>query len=254
MLFLSRELMASFEDLAFQRFEQQLLSHVREHFPGHVRYLGEQGALRVIRNGCALAEERGFKSERDLSLYTDLTLMLGAGFDSDPQMVWVPEIMEDPTLTDPRSRMDALWDQAMLYLEHVLGPDAVLPKRAYERDRSQKNRWRRLVGIGRLTAMNEQTLLEYFHGIWPEKAEYVGADALRTLVAQGLETASRHVSTSVGLAEFLIHAFLFGHQFHADPQYPWVSEILKDKTMGDGHERIVQIAVAFDTHLKEALN
>ncbi|WNG41389.1 hypothetical protein F0U61_52635 [Archangium violaceum] len=255
MFSIPRSMLEGFEQVAFQRYQQGLIFHIREYLPGHATYLSEQQLLRVIQRGCELAEGHGFKTERDLCLYTDLTLMLGSGFDSDPQLEWVPEILKEPVLVDPRSRMDALWDQAMDYMDHILGPGGVFPKRAYRKDRSQKDRWRRMVGIGRLTATDEEALLSYFDDIWPEKARYVGGTALRTLIREGRKTAEGYgIRNGVGQAEFLIHAFLFGHQFHADPQYPWAHDVLGDEKVSYDQEKIVRMVKAFDEHLNEALS
>ena len=132
MLTISRLQMNLLEQVATKQHQQELLLHTCEHFPGHARYLGEQGLLRVIRHGCELAKKHGFETERDLCLYTDLTIMLGVGFDSDPQLEWAREILEDPLLVDPRSRMEDLWDQAMFYVERVLGPEDVFPRLPYQ--------------------------------------------------------------------------------------------------------------------------
>lgn len=76
MLTIPRSQMKLFEQLAFERYQQSLTAHIREHFPGHAEYLGDQGVLRVIQHGCEIAEARGFESERDLCLYTDPVLPL----------------------------------------------------------------------------------------------------------------------------------------------------------------------------------
>jgi hypothetical protein len=249
MLTISRSQMNLLEQIAFQQYEQRLILHIREHFPGHAGYLGDQGLLRFIRHSCELAEKHGFETERDLCLYTDLTIMLGIGFDSDPQLEWTREILEDPLLVDPRSRMEDLWDQAMLYMERVLGPDGVFPQHPY-----QVARRLRLARTSPVTDSNENTLISYFHDLWPEKTRYVDATALCAMIGKSKEAAACYgIRHELGQIEFSIHAFLFGHLFHADPLYPWITDILNGDRAIDGHEKIHQMVSTFDAYLSTAL-
>ena len=138
--------------------------------------------------------------------------MLGTGFDTDPQLAWAPEILHDSTLVDPISRMDDLWDQAMVYMEQVLGPDGVFPNWAYQRERRQ----RRAIPHA-IAGATEDTLLSYFYDIWPEKAEYVGTDTLHTMIGETKKAAESYgINHEREQAEFSIHAFLFGHLFFTD--------------------------------------
>jgi hypothetical protein len=241
--------MRLFEQLAFERYQQSLITHIREHFPGQAEYLGEQGVLRVIQHGCELAQARGFETERDLCLYTDLTIMLGAGFDSDPQLEWAREVLDDPILVDPRNRMDDLWEQALIYLERVLGHEEVFPSRAY-----QAARQHRLARTRNLTASDQNTLISYFQDIWPEKVRYVGTEALRTLLGRSKENAARYgIHHDLGQVEFAILSFLFGHCFHADPLYPWVEGTMRGSGASDGQERLRRLLEAFDERLERVL-
>ncbi|MFY0573876.1 hypothetical protein ACN28S_05430 [Cystobacter fuscus] len=139
--------------------------------------------------------------------------MLGIGFDSDPQLEWAQEIMEEPNLVDPRSRMDDLWDQALCYMERVLGPRAAFPAMAWRAAQRQ-----RLARAPCLTVVGQDRLLAQFHDIWPEKACYVGAKALCGMAAQAQEAAIRYgILHDTEQVEFCILSFLFGHRFYEDP-------------------------------------
>ena len=105
-----------------------------------------------------------------------------------------------------------------------------------------------------ITASDENTLISYFHEVWPEKARYVGATGLRTLIGKSKEAAARYgIRHDAGQVEFSLHSFLFGHLFHSDPLYPWVDDILKSDRAMDSLERVRQLVDAFDVHLHAVL-
>lgn len=250
MLIIRKEQMEVFEQAALKQYQKGLISHVREHFPTHAEYLGDQGALRVIEHGCAGAQDYGFETERDLCLYTDLSIMLGVGFDTDPQLPWASKILRDESLKDPWDRMDMLWDKAMEYMVHVLGPDEVFPVRAY-RFAAQRLR---LDSPGLATESIENTMIPNLEAIWPEKVKNVGISRLIEFLRKSLDvTHSFGVTHYQGQAEFAVLAFLLGHHFFNDPVYPWAQEILKDFRIQDGQERMARMRRAFQKRLDKAL-
>ena len=248
MLTLSQNQLDRLGQVAFEEYLQRLVLHLRERFPGHAGYLTQEQLLRVARHGCERAEQHGFETERDLSLYTELTVMLGAGFDSDPQLEWAGEVLRDASLEDPRSRMDDLWEAALFYLDRVLGPKVVFPHLSY-----QVAREHRQAGKRTFTASDTGGLIACFRDIWPEKTRYVGTATLGALIEGSRDAAARYgIRDDLGQAEFAIHAFLFGHQFHADPLYPWTDDILRNGT-ASGTERASKLVSAFEAHLDPVL-
>src|ERR1041384_3496830 len=122
MLNIRPDQIAVFEQAALQNFEDRMLAHLKNFAPNHSKTLREDEVRVVIRHGMKQAESHGFTSERSLRIYTELMLMLGAGFDSDPQLQWVAELLKDETITDEVTRIDRLQERAWAYVDDVL-PD-----------------------------------------------------------------------------------------------------------------------------------
>ncbi|MET0403994.1 MAG: hypothetical protein ABW123_16400 [Cystobacter sp.] len=222
-MLIQRTQLALFTQFFFQDYQQDLVRHFGEHYPQQTLLLGVPGLLQAIQNGCTQAERHGFETKRDLCLYTHLTFMLGIGFDSDPQLEWAQEILQDPLLVDSRSRMHDLWEQAMIYMERVVGPKGIHPQHVLQTVQ------RRDMARDRVSqAQDEDVLLSFFQEVWPEKASYVGTTALRVLISQNRRAAAGHgIVDGPGREEFALHAFLFGHRFHVDPLYSWDRFMIK---------------------------
>lgn len=247
MLRISREQIDGLTQVELWRYEQALGRHVSEHFPRHAAYLGHRGILQVVRRGAFLAIEHGSDSERDICLYTDLAIMLGSGFTTDPVLSWAQDILADPTLADPRARIDGLWAQAMAYMNRILGIDGIFPVHAYQAH------GRRRGGRACPTSTDENTLISYLHEIWPEKAEYAGAANLRSLLRECRDVAARHgVRGDAAYSELLIHSFLLGHRFYDDPLYPSAAGVMNDDAVHP-EERVDRMVMALDAHLRAVL-
>jgi len=225
MLTIRREQIRVFDQEAVKRFQEGLIPHLNEHFPAYVKYLGGQGIRRVIELGCRNATHHGFDTDRDLCLYTDLSIMLGAGFDTDPQLPWAGSILRDPGLRDPWDRMDKLWDTAMEYLVRVCGPDDVFPEKTYRLAIRQLP----LKGPAFAPESMVNAVSRFLEEIWPEKAEDIGSPGLIRSVGRSLAEAGRFgITHPGGKADFAVFAFLLGHHFFRDPVFPMAQNILDD--------------------------
>lgn len=232
---------------AYECFKDSLIPRFQENYPWHAGYLGRSGMKRVIDNACANAEKWGFDSKRDLSLYVDLSVMLGAGFDTDPQLSWVSTTIKegypaDATAPTP-AVMSVLWTQAMMYLTHILGKSRVFPQAQYQSDSSL---WKR--GDQRYVH-DDTTLLGYLQRLWPEKASLVGDDALYTLIVRAKDLAQHlQLPSDSGRNRLAVYAFLFGHRVHQDPFYPWTAEALAINGVSP-QLRLDQLIEGFERHL-----
>jgi hypothetical protein len=79
--------------LEFSTFERWVVSHMREHFPSQCANLGDTELLQLARAGIAKARRHGFVKKSDLCRFADLTLVMGADFDTDPGMPWAAVIL-----------------------------------------------------------------------------------------------------------------------------------------------------------------
>ena len=110
-----------FEELRavpLEGFEDQMVAHLREHFPDDCRAM-DDAALRVwIRYGIERAEAHGLSSQRDVCKYLNLMMTFGRDFDvQEPTARWARPILGDPEISDPSARIERLCEEAMRALE-----------------------------------------------------------------------------------------------------------------------------------------
>ena len=93
MLKIRSEQISVFEIAAVRNFEDRMLAHLKDFAPNHSKILSDDELRVVIRYGMKKAEDHGFTSERSIRIYTELILMLGSSFDTDPQLPWAEELL-----------------------------------------------------------------------------------------------------------------------------------------------------------------
>jgi hypothetical protein len=113
MLIIRQEQMDEFIRTAAKSFEDWMVAHLTEFFPGECRVLGYPEVRATIRYGIEKAERYGITTEREVCKYIDLMYALGQDFDSNPDLPWVQEILQDETLPDPEERMVRLCHMAV---------------------------------------------------------------------------------------------------------------------------------------------
>jgi hypothetical protein len=88
----------------------------------------------------------------------------------------------------------------------------------------------------------EQRVVDRLWAIYPEKCDYVGDEAIRTLIPRGVRLAGTHsVSSDLGVAVFIGLMFALGHGFARDPKFPWIQAVLTDPGTTDADQRVHQI-------------
>lgn len=210
MFVIDRGQWARFQQGAQAQFEQTLAAHVRSQYRDCVVQLDDRALVVVIRAGCRAARRLGFATEIALRRYTELAVMLGSGFSTDPQLEWAQEVLSDPMLSDPRARLDALCERADDYRERVLAPGEVFPGRALRAALAHPLSSR---GRGRVPSPDAVPVM--LRGVWPEKAHYLGDESLGRMATA--------VSTGEATIDVITLGFLFGHRFAVDPLYPWLA-------------------------------
>ncbi len=225
MLTLRREQMETFEMAALGAFEGYMMAHLRKHFPRVADLLGESGMRQLVRQGYARARPHAFTTRREVCLFVDLQIMLGCGFDTDPQLPWTEPILGQESAPSSTPRINRLYTAALAYLDRVVGADQVFAAKPLHLLRVSplpelQSRLRKGIESGALPELRR---------LWPEK--YDGLDPLRLalLVRHGRASAQRHgLADEAVVGFYLMLMFLFGHQFDQDLQYPLLSQVMHD--------------------------
>src|SRR2546421_745613 len=113
--------MKAFEHAAARDFKLRMSQHLKQSFPKHCQILGEERLESVIDYGWARANSYGLVAENAIILFTELMFLLGRGFDTDPQLPWTTEILTKKEFPDEATRLQSLYDKAIVYLNRVSG-------------------------------------------------------------------------------------------------------------------------------------
>jgi hypothetical protein len=105
--------------VSMRNFEDRVLEHLRESYPGEVETRGELKTREAIREGTQKARGYGLVSEVDVVLYIDVMFRLGPDFDNHPKYPWAREILQGLDNQDPATKAVRLDERAS-----ALGPQA----------------------------------------------------------------------------------------------------------------------------------
>lgn len=245
MLKIRKEQYEEMGKISLKRFEDSMVEHIKEFFPENYDALGEPVVRNVIEYGVDRAEAHGFETEPDVNMYIDLMLLLGSHFDTDPQLPWVKEILEDETIADPVVRTEKLYDQAIEYLDHIEGPEDEHLLNALD-EVSEIS----FEDLPLAPSYNiEKTTVSFLQRIWPEKCRTLGNDTLNRLIRYGTESAQRYQITGQrGVVLYTVLMFILGSGFDTDLQFPWAASVLKEEsTINEAAriDRLYEEAMAF---------
>ncbi len=243
MLTIRTDQIAVFEQAALRNFEDRMIAHLRDFAPNHSKLLTEDEMRIVIRHGMKQAQSHGFTSERSIRIYTELMLMLGSSFDTDPQLLWAAEFFNDKKLTDEVTRIDRLQERAWAYVDEVLpdfgnAADESSPRSFIQQIRQLLHERDEVLQPAATAEFYERAIAQFKQGL-PRKSELLGEESLRRLINRGIQLArSYQITTERGCAFFVAGMFMLGSGFDKDPHIPWVTRILNDQSISDQKERV----------------
>ncbi len=228
------EQIAVFESADSTHFMLRIFQHVREAFPKHSSLLGEPGIREVVRYGIEQSRAFGLSRQSPVSLFIDLTLLLGRSFHADPQMPWAGDILSDTSLPDELTRAQRLHAAATRYLDIVSGPenefiDAAQRRCMYEPAHAQ-------TGSGSGFVREVSVRLER---IWPEKYRQMDEESRLALIQGGAAKARAYGSDSeTGTLVCTALMYMLGSGFDEDPLFSWAHRVLVDAAGQDPAVRI----------------
>lgn len=227
-----------------------LAAHLRDHFPGQCEILGHVPLRKTVALGLENAAGYGLLSERDVFLYLSVMFMLGSFFDTDLQFPWAGPILNRNNFPDGYTKVQALYDAAMDYLDRTVGENE-------EEHLKVLLRVKRLDPDGAAERVGPDFtpgMIGLFREIHPRKAAHLGNDLLEKLIAAGAESASKYgITGERGRTVTLLHMFLIGSGFDRDPQFPWAEAILNDAALSGEDEKADRLYRAAMDHLNRSL-
>lgn len=227
-----------------------LTAHLRDYFPGQCEILGDAQLRKTVSLGLENAAGHGLLSEKDVFLYLSVMFMLGSFFDTDLQLPWAGPILHGSHFPDPDTKVQALYDAAMDYLDRTVGENeeehlkVLLRVRKLDPDHAAE----------RVESNFTPGMIGLFQALHPRKADLLGDDLLEKLIAAGSESALKYgITRERGRTVYLLHMFLIGSGFDKDPQFPWAEAVLNDTAVSGEDERVDRLYRAAMDHLSRSL-
>lgn len=242
------EQVQAFEKAGVQRFEVEMIAHLKGYSPGHAKVLGDEGLLKVIRFGTERAARYGLTFSGPIRLYIELIFQLGSEFDTDPQYPWAGEIFAKSNATNQMVEADRLFDATLKYLDATAGED-----REWARASLRWARHEPYEGLPLNSPSWMSESLARLRRISPQKCDYVGAEALQRLLGKALDYSRKQGITS-GNGVALVGALMFsaGHGFYADPHLPWIETTLS-RSADDPNQRMDRLHAKLMAYLDRVI-
>jgi hypothetical protein len=106
--------MDAFSQVEVQKFEDWMVSHLKQFFPTQSQALGEPQLREMISHGIRRAADHGITTERDVCKFIDLMIVFGRDFDRDNKSAWAGQILANRKTA--RSKIRSLYEAAELRL------------------------------------------------------------------------------------------------------------------------------------------
>jgi hypothetical protein len=240
--------MQAYKTSADISFEDEMVQHLVQFAPGNARVIGESGIRTVVQLGLKRARGYGFTYRGPLRFYLESMISFGSYFDTDPQLPWAAEILNDRSSADEMQRAGRLYDQTHGYYQEVMGPDNSYGIEAVRRIVASQPE--AFTGGG---AFKDRVLRGLAY-MYPQKSAYIGDIVCRLLISRGAEAAAGYKITSepgVGLLIGLM--FGFGYGVLTDPLYPWVERTLTDTLVVRPDDRAARLYDKVKIYLRRVL-
>lgn len=91
-----------------RQFSAQMRAHLREHFPSQTSAMSEPRLEAFVDKAIERARTHGLTSKRDVCLYLNVSMTLGASFEEAPSTAWAGEFLSDPDVPAPSERISRL--------------------------------------------------------------------------------------------------------------------------------------------------
>jgi hypothetical protein len=234
---------------ASDTFVAEMAEHLQSFAPKVCEVVGEPGVRRIAESGIERARNYGLTNRGPVRFFLELTCILGVGFDTDPQVPWAAETLNERSIQTDMLRADRLYERMVVYLDHVAGPNNQYATEALERALNFNHQAAPQEGWSQQAMMN---VMAHMH---PQKYEFIGEDVAAAIVRNAATQAEIYgLPAQRGAAALLAGMqFAMGYRICEDPFYPWIAATLKDPRTVDGEHRLDRLASKLRTYGKHVL-
>ena len=232
-----------------QKFEDEMVEHLKKFAPRHWKVMGEPAGRQVIKLGIAQAEQYGLTNRGPVRFYIELMLMFGSYFDADPQHPWASEVLSSSEAVHQDVKAKRLYEAMNTYMSKV-----VEPERQHLREAVRPLLDAQFEDVVKPGADLEHVILDALHSTCPARWEYVGKRTLKRMVQHGFMLAKDHgFESDKGRVLMVILALVVGHRFPDDPLNPWIVRRLTNPRWPDPNKQVDELASKSLLYLKHIL-
>lgn len=213
------------------RFKARMGAHIRAFAEDRIAAAGDDGLRLFVDRRVDEAIAFGLRQRGPVRCWLELSVVLGAGFERDPQHA--PLLPDIDAQQWPMPYAQRLHANASAYLRECFGADRAILGRVIGQVVTQE-----LPRAGDVATF----LLDTVRDVWPERIEFAGAGPLRALAP-----AAEQAATQAGLVSSrgrLLAATLclcFGAGVMADPLYPFLqARLAEDRPEAERIERTLK--------------
>jgi hypothetical protein len=232
MLILREAQIAAFRRGALDGYVTELVDHCLEFSPHLCKTLRAAELRAAVEQGVERAGAHGFDMRGPIRYFVDLMIVLGGGFDTDPQYGWAAEILARKGTLGQMERAEALHARVSDHLARVDGEKNQHTRKALADLESLLDRGLSVRSVS--PEAFEADTLELMTAIHPRKVAATDGEALRRLIADGVDRGQRRYGFREprSLLLMVVMMFAFGHHVDTDPLLPWVARALRRRDPG----------------------
>jgi hypothetical protein len=204
-------------------FEARLTAVFAQNYPREsLQAGGPEGLSRWVHQCVQAAMSAGYRSQRQCGRWLLLSMMLGAGFATDPQLPWVATQLADVD-TDPDDRLDGVLDDALAHLGATAGEQGQRVVRAMLRIRDFD--FATVPPLAGPEALADAC--SRMQALYPELFQQMGPELGARCVEGHLRAAALHgLGPGPGAFLYALLCLMLGHGFAQDALHPWAAEAL----------------------------
>ncbi len=249
MLTMRQEQVEAFRQHHLQKFEDEMVEHLKKFAARHWKVMGEPDGRRVIRLGIEQARKYGLTIRGPVRFYIELMFMFGSYFDTDPQYPWASTVLANPEAVDQSVRADRLYAAMNKYLAEVVEPEREYMKAAVRRLSESSFR-----DVLPAQSNLEDGILQVLHSVSPTRCRYLGEPILKRMIQYGFVLAQDHGFVSAkGKTLMVTLAFAVGHGFAKDPLNGWILRRLDTPRWSDRDKQVDELSSKSVIYLKHIL-
>lgn len=223
MLHIRQPQLDAFEDEVRPALVEEAAARLRLRYGPYLAALGPEAVRATVELGMRRAEARGADDD-GVDAFIELMILLGSGFDRDPLLPWVDEILADAGPGELSERLLQVSAAAARFLEETAGHEARSLRAALARLAAYPwSRWSVPEGLGL-----DEAIVDTLRALYLDK--YLALERrglVQALLRGSRATAARHeIIDDWGIMVIVVLQLMLGTHFDDDPQLPWARQAL----------------------------